>query len=160
MGEERAGGSRFGGRILLLVLGAFWWQLADVLGVLGTVGDLGAVALHRRAIGLHGRAVKLHWGAIGLHGRAAGLHVGVLLHRLPLDGVMAGEPRVVAGGAGSVAGRPGFMAGGFTAVARTAGAHLSRVPAKLSGARDQCGERRPRFTSYIPSTFFLNNIFL
>ena len=122
MGEERAGGSRFGGRILLLVLGAFWWQLADVLGVLGTVGDLGAVTLHRGAIGLHR-------GAVGLHRRAAGLHI--VVQGLPLGSVMAGEPRVVAGGARSVARRPGFMAGGFMAVARTAGAHLSRVPAKL-----------------------------
>ena len=120
--------------ILLLVLGTCRRQLADVLGVLGAVGDRGAVALH---------------------GGAAGRHVGVLLHRLPLDGVMAGVSRVVAGGVGSMAGRPGFMAGGFMAVARPAGAHLSGLLAKLSGARDQRGERSLRFTSYIPSPFFL-----
>ena len=116
--------SRCRGWILLLVLGACRWQLADVLGVLRAVGDRGAVALH-------GGAVALQRGAIGLHGGAAGRHVGVLLHRLPLDGVMAGVSQVVAGGVGSMAGRPGFMAGGFVAVAGPAGAHLSGVSAKL-----------------------------
>lgn len=113
------------GWILQLELGARWWQLADVLGVLGAVGDGWAVGLHRGAAGLHWGAIALHWGAEGLHRGAARRHVGVFGHGDPLDGVMAGGLRVMAG-------RTGAVAGGLVAVAGgPAGAHLYGVLAKL-----------------------------
>lgn len=75
-----------GARILVLVLGVRWRQLADVLGVLGAVGlHGGAVALHRGAIDLHGGAVVLHRGA-------ARRHTGELGHRFPLECIVAGGP--------------------------------------------------------------------
>lgn len=57
-----------------------------------------------------------------------------------------------------MAGGAGFVAGGF--VAGPTGAHRSGELAKLSGARDQRGERTPQFSSSILFPLFLNNIFL
>lgn len=108
-----------GEQILVLVLGVCWWQLADVLGVLGAVG--------------------LHGGAVALHRGAARRHTGELWHRLPLEGGMTGGSRVMAGGAGAVAGGPGAVAGGLAAVAGSTGAHLSGESVKLSGGRDHPG---------------------
>lgn len=50
-----------------------------------------------------------------------------------------------------MAGGAGAVAGGLATVAGSTGAHLSGELAKLSGARDHPGERRPRRTSHVAS---------
>ena len=50
-----------------------------------------------------------------------------------------------------MAGGAGAVAGGLATVAGSTGAHLSGESAKLSGARDHPGERRPGHTSHVAS---------
>lgn len=128
------------GWMLLLELGARWWQVAGCIGVL-------RAGLHRWGIALRGHTVGLCW-------RAAWRHAGVHGCGDVLAAGMAGGPRVIAG--------MGAVAGGILAVAGLAGTHLFRASAKLHGQRDGSGERRPWCTSHPPSLplFSLFNIAL
>lgn len=128
------------GWMLLLELGARWWQVAGCIGVL-------RAGLHRWGIALRGHTVGLCW-------RAAWRHAGVHGCGDVLAAGMAGGPRVIAG--------MGAVAGGILAVAGLAGTHLFRASAKLHGQRDGSGERRPWCTSHPPSLppFSLFNIVL